>query len=327
MSEPTHDGEPGLTEYEAEQLRRIAAWKAEPTNPFAEVFKRLTRPGARFVEMFLPDEIVRRGLELAYDAAEVFAGRDDVTRQAGVADLSELLHRPLEECDGLAEGVARRSWVIAGVEGAATGAGGVLTTLLDVPLLFVLALRTILKIGHCYGYPLDRTQDRPYVLGVLIVATSGSLATRRERLDELRELEEWLLEETQEDVIAEEAASFLFQLEVFEEIPGVGAVSGALINLAFIHKVTSSARHVFQERWLRDNGKVDVIAPAETHPLALVSGWSGALQRSAYSGIYGLSFGAAFPFWLVASILRPAVDSPAPDAPRRPAPAREPATA
>jgi hypothetical protein len=46
-------------------------------------------------------------------------------------------------------------------EGVATGLGGMWTTDLDVPLVFVLALRTIIKVGHCYGYTLDQPQDRP----------------------------------------------------------------------------------------------------------------------------------------------------------------------
>src|SRR5205823_4310250 len=126
-----------------------------------------------------------------------------------------------------------------------------------------LALRTILKIGHCYGYPLDQPKDRPFVLGLLIAATSGSLETRRSRLSQLRELEELVLEETHEEVLAEEVLAFLFQLEAFEEVPGIGAVSGALLNLSFMHRVDVTARRVFQERWLSDNGKVREIAPAE----------------------------------------------------------------
>ena len=117
--------------------------------------------------------------------------------------------------------------VWATVEGAATGAGGVLTTVIDIPLLFILSLRTILRIGHCYGYTLDHPHDQKFVLGVLIAATSGSLATRRKRLDQLREIEHLLVEETQEEILADELLSLLFQLEIFEEVPGVGLISGA----------------------------------------------------------------------------------------------------
>jgi hypothetical protein len=47
-----------LTSYEAEQVRQIAAWKSEPPNPFAELFKKLTLPGAWWLGPVIPDRIV-----------------------------------------------------------------------------------------------------------------------------------------------------------------------------------------------------------------------------------------------------------------------------
>jgi hypothetical protein len=287
-----------LTDYEAGQVRRIAAWKSEPPSPFSEMFKRLTLPGARFVERRIPDRMVEAAIDRSYDAADRLAAWDLASVCAGVSDPGA----SLEECDRRAERVGTGATIVSAAEGAATGAGGVLTTLIDIPLLFILSLRTIVKIGRCYGYPLDKPGDRRFVLGVLIVATSGSLAVRRERLYQLREIEEWLLEETQEEVLAEELASLLFQLEVFEGVPGVGAVSGAVLNLAFLHKVETTARRVFQERWLRDRGKVSVIEPAETHARALAIGWSGALSRAAYSSCYAVGFGMTLPVWLAIAL-------------------------
>jgi hypothetical protein len=132
---------------------------------------------------------------------------------------------------------------------------------------------------------------------VLLAATSDSLATRRQRLVRLRQVEDWLLEETQRDIIAQELASILFQLEILEEVPGVGAISGALLNLTFIRRADTTARRAFQQRWLRDNGKVDAIEPAETAELHLATGWSGAFSRATYFGCYYLGFGVTLPIW------------------------------
>jgi len=221
-----------------------------------------------------------------------------------VQHLEELRDKPLEVCDRLAVSVGASAEVLAAVEGAATGAGGVLTTLLDVPLLFVLGLRTARRIGHCYGYPLEHHKDRHFVLGVMIAAMAGSLELRRARIDRLRELEDLLIEEIQEDVIVEEAVSFLFQLEIFEEIPGVDVISGGVLNWLFMERLEETARMVFQERWLRDNGKVERIEPAEVHQRHLAPGWAGTFGRLAYSGGYGLGFGVALPVYALASIFR-----------------------
>ena len=194
--------------------------------------------------------------------------------------------------------------VLATVEGAATGVGGFLTTLIDVPLLFVLALRTVFRIGHCYGYSLDDRRCRGYVLGILVAAMSGSLPTKRDRLDRLRDIEDLVIEETQEDVLTQELLSLLFQLEIFESVPGVGAISGGLLNLAFIHHVNQTARRVFQERWLRDNGKVEEIDPVPVHPRHLATRWTGTLGCAMRSGCYGVGFAVAMPVCAAAALVR-----------------------
>jgi hypothetical protein len=305
MSTKIPPAHPALTSHEAEQVRQIAAWKSQPPNPFSEMARMITMPVARWLEKVIPDPLVEFAVEKAYSASELLAGHDDIQRKAGVRELVEMRDKPLDLCDRLASEVGIGAQAISLIEGAATGAGGVLTTLLDIPVLFVLSLRTIRKVGHCYGYALDREQDKPFVLGLLIASMAGSLHIKRERVDQLHELEELLLLETQQEVIAEEFVSLLFQLEVFEEIPGIGAISGALLNLAFVRRLDITARRVFQERWLRDNGKIIAIeaAPAPAHHLA--AGLGGALARAGFSASYALGFAVAMPVYVVAAVFRP----------------------
>ncbi len=296
-----------LTRHEAEQIGQIAAWKSEPPNPLDELTKMVTLPWARFLERIVPDWIVTTTINGAYNLSRTLSRPDDTRRMAGVQNLADLQQRPLEECDRLAGRVAASARMISLLEGAATGAGGVVTTLIDIPLLFVLSLRTIQKVGHCYGFALDSAGDRQYVLGVLITATSGSLGSKRDRLDRLHGLKDWFLEMTQEEVVADELLSLLFQLEVFEEIPGIGTISGALLNLLFSRKIDITARRVFQERWLRDNGKVTVIEPAAAPLRINAHGPVAVLTRVAHSASYYAAFGLAFPVCLVRALFRPAV--------------------
>ena len=84
-----------------------------------------------------------------------------------------------------------------------------------------------------------------------------------------------------------------------------GAISGSVLNWLFMRRVEETARMVFQERWLRDNGKVEHIEPAEAPARHLAAGWAGAVNRAVYSGCYSLGFGLALPYYTVASMLRP----------------------
>jgi hypothetical protein len=294
-----------LTAYESDQVRDIALWKSEPPNPLSELWKMVVVPVAKTIAWVVPNPLIRLSIDMAYDAAALLAGEKGILLQAGVRELSELREKPLDECDRLAGRVGVVAESLACVEGAATGFGGIWTTALDVPVLFALALRTIIKIGHCYGYPLAERRDRHFVLGVLNVATAGSLEMRLERLSQLRELDDYLLAETEVNMVKEEALSFLFQLEIFEDVPGIGAVTGALLNLTFMRRVELTARRVFQERWLLDNAKIEgALEPAAAPARLTATGWSGAMGRAVYGGCYYAGFAATVPFWLAASALR-----------------------
>ena len=223
-----------LTAYESDQIAQIAVWKSRPPNPLSEILYRVTLPTAKFVEKFIPNAAVRVSIEQSIELAIRLSGKEEVKRRAGVDDLSDLRKKELLACDRLALQTGVSSQVFSTVEGAVTGAGGALTTLVDIPLLFILSLCTILKIGHCYGYSLDQRRDRHFVLGLLIAAISGTPETKRQRIDDLQELEDLLIEETQQEILAEEIMSILFQLEIFGAIPGVGTISGAVLNLTFM---------------------------------------------------------------------------------------------
>lgn len=300
-----------LTDYETAQVRRIAEWKSEPPDPWNELWKRLTVPVAKTVEKVVPQRAVRHAIARSYDTAGWIAAHHDIRQRAGVDDLSDLHQKPLRVCDQIAVESGVIAEAVAAIEGAATGAGGIFTTLLDVPILFILGLATVRRIGHCYGYPLERKQDRHFVLGVMIAAMAGSLTLRRDRINRLREIEELLIEESEEEVLTDEAISFLFQLEIFEGIPGVGVISGGLLNWLFMRRLEETARMVFQERWLQDNGKVDVIEPAPTPAHYLVHGWAGNLHRIAHFSGYAIGFGTAFSSHAFAKMFRKAATAPA----------------
>ena len=267
-----------LTAYESDQVAQIAAWKSQPPNPVGEILDRISLPCAKLVQKVIPDSAVRVAIEQSFELAVLLAGKEEIKRRGGVDDLSDLQKKQLEECDRLALQTGVFSQVFSTVQGAVTGAGGALTTLIDIPLLFILSLWTILKIGHCYGYPLDQRRDRHFIVGLLITAISETSELRKQRLDDLHKLEDLLIEETQQEILAEEIMSIVFQLEIFGEIPGIGAISGRCLNLLFMRRVENTARRVFQERWLKDTGKIRSITPAPTH--AQPGDWMGRCDRA-----------------------------------------------
>lgn len=306
MARNSKSRDTALTDYERRQVEKIAAWKAADPNPLGELFHRIALPIARVVEFVVPDAAATAAIRAAYRASKASETRADLCAQAGVRNIEELRGGRLEECDRLSRRVGTMAQGVATVEGALTGAGGVWTTLLDVPLLLTLCLRTIIKNGQCYGYPLDRPSDEAWVLGAFALALSSTRERREELRTRLREIEDLMLEETQENVVVEEIAALLAQIEVFEDIPLFGALTGGLLNLSVAHRADVTARHLFQERWLRDNGKVREIEPAEAPDAGRSpGGLAGTLTRAGRSTIYGASFGLMFPVFVLGAAARP----------------------
>jgi len=249
-----------LSPYEAARVREIAAWKSTRVSRLAEIIDTVTAPVTWAVGHFIP----RKAVTKVVTSMEWVAHRSDpvneVLQAAGVGSLAELHQGRLEECDALASMFTARAERFAVVESAASGFGG---PLFHVPAQLIAALRSITRIGHCYGYELDDAAGQAMVLDILEVATLDSLEERQRLIERLHaaidrqegELPggEDLLHRASRNLIAEEAVDL---------IPVVGTAVSFLFDSQFMHGVDEAARRIFQERWLRDHGRVEEIPPA-----------------------------------------------------------------
>jgi hypothetical protein len=67
------------------------------------------------------------------------------------------------------------------------------------------------------------------------------------------------------------------------------------LDLALLASVATTARRIFQERWLLENGKVESIDPATIHRRSTLQDVSRAWSQAAYVGGGLLGFGTTFP--------------------------------
>lgn len=249
------------TNYEARIIREIAAWKGERLGLYSRVTSSVTRPFAWALRQVIPEVAARKAIAAAYATSDWLASPAEVIEKGGVESLEELQHKSLELSDRLADRIGLGSQAVAFVDGVVTGAGGFLLAAADVGALAVVALRAIHRLGHCYGYPLDQPPDRAYVLGILMVAGIKSPDERLEVLGKLERVEHWMLAETVEALAMESLSKQLVKLASLEAVPGIGAFFGSAANVVFVRQVLNAARRVFQERWLRENGKIDQPIP------------------------------------------------------------------
>jgi hypothetical protein len=292
-----------LFEYEARQADEIAAWKSERPSLVMAAFRGISRPVSLLLARFVPDEALRSLATKAEKMATRFAAPDEIAHQAGVKDLSELRSWTLEECDALAATISAVAERRAIGEGAVAGLGGIVTETLNVPILLAATLRSISRIGHCYGFPLDSELDRLFVVGILELSTADDPARRQAVCQQLRHLgtSRAGLPSDREAVHLDGLEETLLEDLAIGAVPLVGDLTWILMDYDFVRRVDNTARRVFQERWLRDRGKVTEIFPA--HVSRRRSSLRGAADLAAqlcYAGGYGVAFGVTIPLALAA---------------------------
>jgi hypothetical protein len=290
-----------LNEYEAKVADEIAAWKSERPSLVMVAFRGLSRPLSRLCSRFIPDDAMRALVTKAEAMSKHFGGQDEIARKAGVRDLRELKAWPLEECDRLAATTSAPAERQAMVEGAVAGLGGLVTETLNVPILLAASLRSIYRVGHCYGYPLDSEIDRLFVLGNLELATADD-PVRRQALDgQLRDLDpDAAKSQAGKTMNLKGVEDDLLEDLAFGAVPIVGDLTSILMDYDFVHRVDITARRVFQERWLRDRGKVTVIFPAsESRRRSSLEGGIDVVAQLCYAACYSLAFGVTLPLALL----------------------------
>lgn len=265
-----------LTDYEEQQIKDIRLWKAEEPGVISKAFGILLEPMAWLVNKVVPQSAIRAVLAGANSTAQWLADKDDILRDGGVKALPELQSKDLELSDRLANEVHNWAIGLGVVEGGTTGAGGILTAPIDVPAIITIALRTIHKIGFCYGYECNSEQDTAFVLAVMAASGANTMEEKLAALAMLRSIEVTLAKQTWK-VMAELAAKQplgkeaaiitlrnlakqiginITKRKALASIPIIGAIVGGSVNGWYIRDVGWAARRAFQERWLIDNKNI-----------------------------------------------------------------------
>jgi len=265
-----------LSHYEEEQLKLIDAWKREEPGVVSQSFGLVSQPLAWLVKKVVPEAAIRGVLDGANSMAQWMTDVSDVLRDANVHSIKDLRTKDLELSDRLADEVHNWAIGLATVEGAAAGVFGLPGMAVDIPALITLALRTIHKIGVCYGYESESDNDVKYVLGIFAAAGANTVEEKLAALTTLRTVEVILIkstwkkisEEAAKQQLSREAAIFgaknvakqlgvnITKRKALASIPFIGAAIGGSVNGWYVKEIGWAARRCFQERWLMENQKV-----------------------------------------------------------------------
>ena len=268
-----------LTEYQRKQLALIQKWEKREPNVVSQIIEGVMSPFTKLFTKVVPDKLIESALKGANEAAVFFTDISDVKRDGKVDNIAELRKKDLELSDKLADSV--RKWAIgtAMAEGATIGAAGGATIAIDIPFIITFALRTIYKIGACYGYdinPRNVEEENVFALGVLSLASANNMDEKTAILVTLKQASIMIQTHTWKQIGKMASKNFLAKgilnikqaakmiginltkRKSLQSIPVIGGGVGALMNGSFINDIARAAQKSYQKRWLRDNGLIQM---------------------------------------------------------------------
>jgi len=267
-----------LSEYEKEQIRAIKKWKKEESGVVNTALSYVMFPICRLIQSLVPASTIQGVIDGTNAAALWLTDEADILKKSAVKDIEELRTKGIMTSDKLANDVHNWAIGLASAEGVGMGVWGFYALAVDIPFILTLALRSIHKIGLCYGYKAKEEKDRQFVLTVLSVSGANSAREKADALNILQTIDIMVAKQTLK-TIAEKAAQQqlskeavvismknlgrqiginILERKVLQAIPAIGAVVGGSVNSWFINDVGWAARRAFQERWFMDNGMIQM---------------------------------------------------------------------
>lgn len=282
-----------MTGYENEQLEEIKAWENKKPGLASKALDSVLAPINRAAMKIIPRKAIEQALNASDSLAKKLTDKDDILRDGKVSKIIDLRSKDLHLSDSLANSVHNWAIAIATAEGGAAGAAGNANVLpggfaafaaamvADISSIITLALRTVHKIGLCYGYELDETdnKERLFALGVIAAAGASTVDEKNLYLIALRQVAvfankttwkkmgEMAGEKGAEAIIAKALLNIKAVAKTLDKnftkkvvakgVPIVGAALGATLNSSWITDVAWAARRSYQRRWLIDNGLID----------------------------------------------------------------------
>lgn len=256
----------------------VLSWRDQPAHPDLRGLPTVNVPALSRVSKAVPPQASRRVLATAYATSLRLSRRETLLRELKADSLEALRARPIEQRDALAKRMARQSGWLAGGSGAVLGLAGAAGMVADVPALLLIALRTLIRMGYCYGEePTPALTAALFALASADTESEKSLAWQAALTSPSNGTEQPQagiseaavrdgLERAAEREFAKQAlagslqkltATLVQRLGVQKAagvLPVVGAVVGGAVNLRFVYLLSQAARMAFLARALHAGG-------------------------------------------------------------------------
>jgi hypothetical protein len=138
------------------------------------------------------------------------------------------------------------------IEGAGTGAGGIMLGLVDFPLLLSIKMKFLFETATIYGFDPNEYEERLFLLHVFQLAFSSE-ETRKETMLIIENWEEQkhLISDMDWRDFQQGYRDHIDLVKMFQLIPGFGAIVGAFANYNLLDQLGETAMNSYRLRLLQ----------------------------------------------------------------------------
>ncbi|WP_079507938.1 EcsC family protein [Mesobacillus jeotgali] len=234
-----------MNEYEQKVYEEIIAWKRK-LNKRSGILARASKKAQTKVNQLIPEKVHQIMTDTIKNMVKAtLAGSNFTTKKQQGAGLTlagkdELLNRKLA-------GFKRT----AALEGAGTGAGGIMLGMADFPLLLSIKMKFLFDAASIYGFDPSKYEERLFILYVFQLAYSSD-AHRKQTLEVIENWEDKKTELAEMDwqQFQQEYRDYIDFAKMLQLMPVIGAVVGAYANYNLLDQLGETAMNAYRMRIL-----------------------------------------------------------------------------
>ena len=239
-----------MGKYEEQAYEEILTWKRKILKR-PKMVQRLTKQAQLKINEKIPNKVH----EMMTDAIKNFVKLTLTGSQLTMRN-HQTMDTTLEEQDKLLANKLSTYRKTAVIEGAGTGAAGLLVGMADFPLLLSIKMKFLFEAANVYGFDTNQYEERIFILQVFQLAFS-SAEKRQETMEIIENWEERkaVLLDLDWREFQQEYRDHIDFVKMLQLMPGIGAIIGAYANYNLLDQLGETAKNCYRIRLLKESSK------------------------------------------------------------------------
>lgn len=236
-----------MDSYELRIQYELSRWKQKVMSD-SNIFQTSAKKVQLKLQSLLPEQIQDLLTKTVKNMMVLFMGGSTVFNGSG----EEYEALTLRERDLILDKKLNEYKKISAVEGAGTGAGGILLGLADFPLLLGIKIRFLVEAAKIYGYSPKDELERQFMLYIFQLAFSSD--SHRKKVFQVIEKWEDRVDENPQvnwEQLQLEYRDHIDLAKLLQLVPIIGAPVGAYVNYQLLEQLGETAKNAYRLRYMK----------------------------------------------------------------------------